>query len=143
MKSPPELWAELSEEEALGRHLAGLGPIRVTRVDPETTVAWEGDRTSGTVELSPSGWGTKVILTAQLPGDAVPGPEPAPQAASPRRFGRLRRLWRRAPAAPPEPEPEPVAASDEPSEDAVATLETLEGALDALGSAHHRPFSRG
>jgi hypothetical protein len=64
VKSPPELWAVLSSEVSLGRHLAEFGEIRITRVDPETTVAWEGDRASGTVELAPTGWGTKVILTA-------------------------------------------------------------------------------
>ncbi|MEA2190259.1 MAG: hypothetical protein QOI73_380, partial [Solirubrobacteraceae bacterium] len=64
VKSPPELWAELSSEDSLGRHLAAFGEIRITRVDPQTTVAWEGDRVSGTVELAPTGWGTKVVLTA-------------------------------------------------------------------------------
>jgi hypothetical protein len=29
-------------------------------VKPPTTVAWEGDRASGTVELTPAGCGTKV-----------------------------------------------------------------------------------
>ena len=49
VKSPPELWAELSSEESLRRHLAEFGEIRITRVEPETTVAWEGDRATGTV----------------------------------------------------------------------------------------------
>ncbi len=70
VKSPPELWAELSSEDSLARHLAEFGEIRITRVKPETTVAWEGDRASGTVELAPTGWGTKVILTA-TPAEAV------------------------------------------------------------------------
>jgi hypothetical protein len=77
VKSPPELWAELSSEEPLGRHLARFGEIRITRVSPETTVAWEGDRISGTVELEATGWGTKVTLTA------VPTAAPAPAAAEP------------------------------------------------------------
>ncbi|HEY1537998.1 MAG TPA: hypothetical protein VGF63_01265 [Solirubrobacteraceae bacterium] len=64
VKSPPELWAEVSSEDSLGRHLAEFGEIRITRVVPETTVAWEGDRVSGTVKLTPTGWGTKVHLTA-------------------------------------------------------------------------------
>ena len=38
VKSPPELWAEVSDEDALGRRLAEFGEIRITRVDPETTV---------------------------------------------------------------------------------------------------------
>jgi hypothetical protein len=58
VKSPPELWAELSDLEALARHLGEFGEIRITRLEPETTVAWEGDRAHGTVELEPAGWGT-------------------------------------------------------------------------------------
>ncbi|MGI8800980.1 MAG: hypothetical protein ACR2KV_02245, partial [Solirubrobacteraceae bacterium] len=64
VKSPPELWAELSDPESLGRRLSDFGEIRITRLVPEKTVAWEGERASGTVELESSGWGTKVRLTA-------------------------------------------------------------------------------
>jgi hypothetical protein len=66
VKSPPELWAECSVAESLARHLGEFGDIQITRVEPETSVAWEGSHASGTVRLEPSGWGTKVILTAQL-----------------------------------------------------------------------------
>jgi hypothetical protein len=66
VKSPPELWAEVSDLEALAKHLGEFGEIRITRLEPETTVVWEGDRVSGTVKLEPSGWGTKVTLTAEL-----------------------------------------------------------------------------
>src|SRR5687768_15266859 len=66
VKSPPELWAEISDPEALARHLGAFGEIRITRTQPETTVAWEGDRARGTVELAPAGWGTKVTLTAEV-----------------------------------------------------------------------------
>lgn len=65
VKSPPELWAEVSDAEALARHLGEFGEIRITRTEPETTVAWEGDRARGTVELEASGWGTRVILHAE------------------------------------------------------------------------------
>jgi hypothetical protein len=94
VKSPPELWAEISDPGALAKHLGEFGEIRITRIDPETTVAWEGERVSGTVALEPSGWGTKVTLTAQV--DESP-PEPV--------------------AVEPEPsvvEPEPVAVEPEP-----------------------------
>ena len=64
VKSPPELWAELSDPASLARHLGEFGEIRITRVEPETAVEWEADGVSGTVELKPSGWGTKVTLTA-------------------------------------------------------------------------------
>ncbi len=67
VKSPPELWAELSDLESLGRRLEEFGEIRITRLEPETAVAWEGDELRGTVELEASGWGTKVRLTVQAP----------------------------------------------------------------------------
>jgi hypothetical protein len=63
VKSPPELWAEISDPESLARHLGEFGEIRITRVQPEQKVEWEGDRASGTVVIKPSGWGTKVKLT--------------------------------------------------------------------------------
>src|ERR1700722_11964377 len=63
VKSPPELWAELSDPVALGRHLGELGEIRITRVEPEKLVEWEAEGTTGTVAIKPSGWGTKVTLT--------------------------------------------------------------------------------
>ncbi len=65
VKSPPELWAECSDAASLARHLGQFGEIRITRLEPETAVAWEGERASGTVRLEPSGWGTRVVLTAQ------------------------------------------------------------------------------
>jgi hypothetical protein len=83
VKSPPELWAEVSDVESLTRHLAAFGEITITRVEPESTVAWEGERASGTVELTASGWGTKVTLTAQAPDPRAvtpPVPEPGPPA---------------------------------------------------------------
>src|SRR5919201_2043488 len=101
VKSPPELWAELSDIESLARHLGGFDEIRITRLDPETTVAWEGDRARGTVHLEPSGWGTRVTLTAELPEEAAQEPEPPP--APPEEA-----------AAEPEPPTEPLPAPGEP-----------------------------
>ena len=43
VKSPPELWAELSDPTALGRHLGELGEIRITGTDPERLVQLGGD----------------------------------------------------------------------------------------------------
>jgi hypothetical protein len=63
VKSPPELWAELSEPAALSRHLGELGEIRIVRIEPERTVEWEAENTTGTVSIKPSGWGTKVTLS--------------------------------------------------------------------------------
>lgn len=216
VKSPPELWAELGELEALAGHLGEFGEITISRVEPETTVAWEGERARGTVELEASGWGTKVTLTAAVrepdpapepppPGDrepatappaaAEPDPEPvgstpepslprseSPAAARPERRGFLSRIFgRRAaapagpatqpapglaairaerervspPPAPPRisapprprpPEPEPAAAAETTAPaplDPERAQALLEAVLDNLGSAHHRPFSRG
>ena len=78
VKSPPELWAEVSDPECLAKHLEPFGEIRITRTEPETTVAWEGDRACGTVELAASGWGTKVTLRAEPVEDEVE-PEPVPE----------------------------------------------------------------
>jgi hypothetical protein len=81
VKSPPELWSRLSDAEALARQLGEFGEIRITRLEAERTVVWEGDRARGTVELEPSGWGTKVTLTAESVGsevaeaDTPPGPD--------------------------------------------------------------------
>jgi len=85
VKSPPELWAELSEVEGLERHLGEFGEIKITRAEPESTVAWEGENASGTVELEPTGWGTKVTITAAVveavePEPVVEAPGPSPQS---------------------------------------------------------------
>ena len=191
VKSPPELWAEISDPESLGRRLDALGEIEITRTEPETTVAWEGENVSGTVVLEASGWGTKVTIEATLdevedeaapepapepePGaEAKPEPQPEPEPthlaeSKPAQGGFFARLFGTAPAPEPapqatpevesEPAPEPVrppeveptvSAEDpepeEPAEKAALdgpTLEAaLEAALDNLGAAHHRPFSR-
>ncbi|MGB2710290.1 MAG: hypothetical protein WBC33_02150 [Conexibacter sp.] len=156
MKSPPELWAEVSDAASLARHLGEVGEIRITRLEPETAVAWEGERASGTVVLAPAGWGTSVTLTAQpiaaeAPAVAAePEPEPLPEpdpepAPAPARKSWLSRLFARTPAEAPQPVPEP--ALPEPVSEPVATADplqdVLDGALDSLGAAHHRPFSRG
>src|SRR3954451_6930088 len=136
VKSPPELWAEISDVAALARHLGEFGEIRITRLEPETAVAWEGDRARGTVQLEASGWGTRVTLPARLDEDGGEAPAAAteqepeagvsppdaaadeddvpPAPAEPTRtgfFARLRARWRRrAEAEPPpvqEPDPEP------------------------------------
>jgi hypothetical protein len=63
VKSPPELWAEISDPQALARHLGEFGEIRITRVQPEQKVEWEADDASGSIVIKPSGWGTKVKLS--------------------------------------------------------------------------------
>jgi hypothetical protein len=210
VKSPPELWAEVSDLEALAKHLGEFGEIKITRVEPETTVVWEGDRVSGTVQLEPSGWGTKVTLTAELAEIEEPEPEPEPEPVAveepviepepveepaavepppsmPEEPQPKRGFWSRVfkrrqaevppteppPSPPPveEPEPEPPPVEEPPApeppplqpvpdpqppkepdpEDPLPaaeldddrTVAILTEVLDNLGSAHHRPFSRG
>jgi hypothetical protein len=75
VKSPPELWEELSEVEGLTKHFGAFGEIKITKLEPEHTVAWEGERGSGTVSIEPSGWGTKVTLHAELPEAETEEPE--------------------------------------------------------------------
>ena len=167
VKSPPELWAEVSDVEALTRHLAAFGEITITRVEPESTVAWEGEHASGTVELSASGWGTKVTLSAEpVPVEAEPEPELEPVAVAPEPEPvvvappprRRWRFWSRAeipappaptpdpapptptptPGTPPPPDPDPPQIAFDPGE----TEAVLTKVLDDLGQAHHRPFQR-
>jgi hypothetical protein len=214
VKSPPEIWAEVSDVSTLARHLGEFGEIRITRLEAETTVVWEGDRARGTVELEASGWGTKVTITAEAIAtddaeiveaeaevveaepeivaeepevEVVAEREAAPVEAEvieeivetpkPRR-GFLTRLRRRRRTA--EAMVEPVAIEPEPAPEIVDAVEVVEvveapeisepvldgeitasaaaataafdpeqveavlvGVLDDLGSAHHRPFSRG
>jgi hypothetical protein len=100
VKSPPELWEELSEVDGLMKHLGAFGEIRITKLEPEHTVAWEGEHGSGTVSIEPSGWGTKVTLHAELSDAPEPEPEPEPVAVE----------------REPKPEPEPIAAGPEPEQ---------------------------
>src|SRR5579884_1748103 len=87
VKSPPELWAECSDAGSLARHLGEFGEIKITRLEPETAVDWEGEHASGTVRIEPSAWGTKVTLTAQLeaPPSTPSGGAEAPPAEEPAR----------------------------------------------------------
>ena len=162
VKSPPELWAECSDAASLARHLGQFGEIKITRLEPETAVAWEGDSASGTVRLEPSGWGTKVMLTARVglpeveeeePPAVEEPPEETPPELEPRPglFARLFARWRR-PVAPDPVAGEPPAVEEPeealveeplPEDPAVPEAEAaLTAALDSLGQAHHRPFSR-
>ena len=176
VKSPPELWAEVSDPAALARHLGAFGEIRITRLDPESTVAWEGERASGTVDLEPTGWGTKVTVRADeaAPEEPVAVQEPEPPvveavpepvedeespttelAAAQARVSFWARIFRRRPKereAPVEEavvEPEAHVAEADPQPEPESEPEPIDAAnvldemLATLGSARHRPFSRG
>jgi len=81
VKSPPELWSELSDPAALARHLGELGEIHIVRVEAEKTVEWAAEHTTGTVSIQPSGWGTKVTLSVTRERVAPP-PGPAEQESA-------------------------------------------------------------
>jgi hypothetical protein len=129
VKSTPELWAECSDAASLAKHLGAFGEIRITKLEPETAVAWEGEAIRGTVTLEPSGWGTRVIITAipQAGGNPVqeaPAAEPIPEvperpvaAAPPERpvGGPPPPVAEIADAAPPETSlPEPALSEVQP-----------------------------
>ena len=108
VKSPPELWAELSDATSLSRHLDRFGEIRITRLEPETAIAWEGERASGTVRIEPSGWGTRVILkaTAGAVAEVAPAVEEPVAGVDPGVAAVL------DPPPPAQTDPEPVAEVD-------------------------------
>src|ERR1700730_14666659 len=81
VKSPPELWAELSDPGSLARHLGDLGEIRITRVEPEQLVEWEAEHRTGKVQIKPSAWGTRFTLTVATEiSEASTSVAPAPAA---------------------------------------------------------------
>ncbi|MDQ3587638.1 MAG: hypothetical protein M3375_04715 [Actinomycetota bacterium] len=85
VKSPPELWPDLSE----GRLAEAVGCAEVAVTESERSVRWEAQGVRGTASLEPSGWGTKVTLRAHF----------EEQVAESGRWGRWR--GRGAPAEPP------------------------------------------
>lgn len=119
VKSPPELWAEISDPASLARHLGEFGEIRITRVEPEQRVEWQAGDTSGSVVIKPSGWGTKVKLTvtrevAQLD---VGGAERERQETTTPEFQQPTIVHTPPePESQPEPEASPIQSSDFPAE---------------------------
>ena len=66
VKSPPELWEELiAAESGLDRWLDG---VQVYRADPPSRLEWQIRGARGTIELEPSGWGTRVRAHAETGG---------------------------------------------------------------------------
>jgi hypothetical protein len=124
VKSPPELWGDLAGE----RLKETLGAEQVKASEDERLLVWEGESSRGTATLEPTGWGTKVILRAEVMKTVT---ELEPQVAQ---LGLWARLVGAKPPPPPEPEPESRAWSVEQLEQAFERL------LDDLGSAHRKPF---
>jgi hypothetical protein len=138
VKSPPELWAELSDPALLARHLGELGEIRITRVEPEQTVEWEAENANGTVQIKPSGWGTRVTLTVtrELPEDGAEEPAETEAGAAATSHAEPEPAWEIDvdPARPAEgvasftPEPQPAAKVEQ---EAAAAEIHGEGAVEA------------
>ena len=63
VKSPPELWDELVSETRLSRW---LGDVRVSVAESPHRLEWNARGASGVIELESSGWGTKVLLRAEM-----------------------------------------------------------------------------
>jgi len=123
VKSPPELWAELSDPDALARHLGELGKIRIIRVEPESLVEWASGGVSGTIALKASGWGTKVTLTATSEAQGLVTETEScegPAVTAAERFGEehpatlLGSALGRAGAGEPETPPPAAPAAEEP-----------------------------
>jgi hypothetical protein len=112
VKSAPELWAELEGD----RLSEAVGEVTVRPTDHERELVWEAAGAHGTAVLEPTGWGTKVTLTAELE-EAVAGAG----------------VWARLRGRPQVP-----VASVRPE-----LQRRLEDLLGVLGSAHRRPFDRG
>jgi hypothetical protein len=126
VKSPPELWAELSGE----RFVEALGGASTRVTEEERRIEWEAGGASGAAVLEPAGWGTKLILTARVEEEVT---RLEPEVARIGLWSRLRGV-RPAPAPPQPPKPGPRPEELERS---------LERLLDELGSARRRPFQNG
>ena len=124
VKSPPELWSELSGE----RLIEAVGGASLKVAEEERRIEWEADGARGAAVLEPAGWGTKLTLTAHIE-EEVGALEP--DVARMGLWARLRGT--RAVEPPATPEPETKVRPDE-------LEETLAQLLDDLGSAHRRPF---
>lgn len=109
VKSPPELWSELEGD----RLSDAVGEVTVRPTEHERKLAWEAVGARGTAVIEPSGWGTKVTLTADVE-EAVA------------QHGVWARIRGRS-VPPPRPD------------DLERRFETL---LDELGGAQRKPFSR-
>jgi len=145
VKSPPELWAELSDPASLARHLGELGEIRITRAEPEKLVEWEAEAASGTVAIKASGWGTKVTLTAnrELAEASLavegPGPDEPSAPSAPQEAGAATAPQEAIEATTPEKAVEATAPQE--AVEATAPEDTDEAAVDLQHAADEEPES--
>jgi hypothetical protein len=123
VKSPPELWTELRGE----RLAEAVGGATVSVAEAERRIEWRAQGASGAAELQPTGWGTRLTLTAEVEEEVS---RLEPEVAGVGLWGRLRGVR-------PEPPPPPTPPRGEGLQRAFERL------LDDLGSAHRRPFRQG
>ena len=88
VKSPPELWEELSEVDGLAKHLGAFGEIKITKLEPEHTVAWEGEqrkrhRLDRALGLGNEGHADRAELPEAAPSRSRTEPEPEPAEPEP------------------------------------------------------------
>jgi hypothetical protein len=122
VKSPPELWTELS-----GDRLAdAVGGATVSVAQEERRIEWRAEGARGAAELEPTGWGTRLTLTAEFEEEVS---RLEPKVAGLGLWARFRR-----------PTPPPAPAAPPREQDLQRAFERL---LDDLGSAHRRPFQHG
>ena len=153
VKSPPELWSELSNPDALARHLSELGEIRITAIEPETKVEWETESASGVVQLKQSGWGTKVTLSvtrttppgAEEPSEPEAIAEPQPPA-DPEQAAKTNPVTETEPVAAAGPEPKSELATQpakaEPASEVEPEQETAaEPTAESLGEVALEPVT--
>ena len=98
VKSPPELWSELSGE----RLREAVGGAALTVTEEERRIEWEADDANGAAVLEPAGWGTKLTLTATVEQEVA---RLEPDVA---RMGLWARLIGVRPPAPPVPAAPPA-----------------------------------
>jgi hypothetical protein len=113
VKSPPELWEELQGD----RLSEAIGATSVDASEDDRKLTWRSNGAHGTAVIEPSGWGTKVTLTAEVE-------EQEQEVADAGFWGRFR----------------PPSAPARPANDGLDRK--LEALLDELGAAHRQPFQR-
>jgi hypothetical protein len=141
VKSPPELWSELSDPAALARHLGELGQIRIVRVEAEKTVEWAAEHTTGTVSIQPSGWGTKVTLSVTRERVAPTStPSPAEQeSAEPTDTAESKRAELESAEPPDTAEPTDIAEPADIAEPQVAEIEATAAVEPASEESQQQP----
>jgi hypothetical protein len=87
VKSPPELWDEISSQPGLSRW---LGTVSVSASEPPRRLEWDSEIATGVIELEAAGWGTKIV--ARATSTTEPASDRSDRRESPQIEDCLRRL---------------------------------------------------